>query len=98
MMARVNPVSDTYEALLVTRTTTATFSSTEPHVAELLDTPPATTTSKRSTEQWVEMEPLLDSVSDSFPGETDDVEDRGEADTWEEWHVRSRHARVPTTR
>src|SRR3989442_1704068 len=99
MMARVNPLSDASEALLVTRTTTAAvFSTTEPQFAEVLDTLPATTTSKRSTEQWVEMEPLLDSVPDSFPGDTDDVEDRGEASTVEQRHVRSRHARVTTTR
>jgi RNA polymerase primary sigma factor len=98
MMARVNPVSDAYEALLVTRTTTAAFSSTEPQFAEVLDRLPAKTTSKHSTEQWVEMEPLLDSVSDSFPGETDEVEDRSEAAPWEERQGRERPARVPTTR
>ncbi len=99
MIARVTPVSDASEALLVTRTTTAAvFSTTEPHFAEVLDTLPAKTTSKRSTEQWVEMEPLLDSVPDSLPGETDEVEDRGEAAPWEERQGRSRHARVPTTR
>ncbi len=98
-MARVNPLSDAYEALLVTRTTTAAvFSTTEPRFAEVLDTLPAKTTSKRSTEQWVEMEPLLDRVPDSLPGETDDVEDRGEADTLEVRQGRSRHARVTTTR
>src|SRR5579864_6868524 len=98
MMARVTPVSDASEALLVTRITTAAFSSTEPHFADVLDRLPATTTSKHSTEQWVEMEPLLDSISDSFPGETDDMEDSSEADTLEERQVRSRPARVPTTR
>ena len=98
-MARVTPVSDASEALLVTRTTTAAvFSTTEPHCAEVLDRPPATTTSKRSTEQLVEMEPLLDSVPDSLAGETDEVEDRSEAAPWEERQVRSRHARVSTTR
>src|SRR5579864_8535236 len=98
MMARVTPVSDASEALLVTRITTAAFSSTEPQFAEVLDRQPATTTSKHSTEQWVEMEPLLDSVSDSFPGETDEVEDRSEAAPWEERQGRERPARVPTTR
>jgi len=81
-MSIVSSVSDAYKALLVTRTTTAAaFSSNEPHFAEVLDTPQAKTTSKRSTEQWVEMEPLLDRVPDSLPRETDDVEDNGEADT-----------------
>ena len=97
-MAIVNPVSDVYEGLLVTRTTTAAFSSTEPHFADVLDTPPAKTSLKHLTEQWVEMEPLLERVSDSLRGETDDVEDSGEVDTSEERQVRSQHARVTTTR
>ena len=49
-MSIVSSVSDAYKALLVTRTTTAAaFSSNEPHFAEVLDTPQAKTTSKRST-------------------------------------------------
>ncbi len=97
-MAILSPMGDVGETLLTTLATAAVFSTTESNFKEDLDTLLTKTTSKCSTKQLVEMEPLLDILPDSLPGETHDVEDGVEIDTIGELQVRSGHARVTTTR
>ncbi len=93
-MAIVNPISDAYEALLITSTTsstTAVFPSTEPNFEVDLDALLTKTTSKLATKPLVEMEHLLSEAHDSLFGESDDVEEGSKADKLEELSTRSHH-------
>ncbi len=98
-MAIVNPVSDAYEALLATPTTrAAVFPTTASNFEVALDALLTRTTSKRTTEPLVELEPPVEERYTSLPGETDDAEERSETEVLEELPTIAQYTRATTTR
>ncbi len=98
-MAIVNPVSDAYEALLATPTTrAAVIPTTASNFEVALDALLTRTTSKRTTEPLVELEPPVEERYASLPGETDDAEERSETEVLEELPTIAQYTRATTTR
>jgi RNA polymerase primary sigma factor len=91
-MAIVNPVSDAYETLLTTPTTTAVFPSTKPNFEGDLDALLTKTTSRRTTKPLVEMESRLNEEHNVLSGEPYDLEEVRKANVQEELSTRTHHA------
>jgi Sigma-70, region 4 len=93
MMAILSPIRDVGETLLTTLATIEVSATTEPSVEVDVVTLLTKTTSMRTTKPLVEIEPPLDEVRDSLPGETGDMKGRSETGALEELyaHVTTTH-------
>jgi RNA polymerase primary sigma factor len=93
MMAILSPIRDVGETLLTTLATIEVSPTTEPSVEVDVVTLLTKTTSMRTTKPLVEIEPPLDEVRDSLPGETGDMKGRSETGALEELyaHVTTTH-------
>ncbi len=93
MMAILSPIRDVGETLLTTLATLVVSPTTEPSVEVDAATLLTKTTSMRTTKPLVEIEPPLDEVCDSLPGETGDMKGRSETGALEELyaHVTTTH-------
>src|SRR6266704_1932475 len=87
MMAILSPIRDVGETLLTTLATIVVSPTTEPSVEVDVATLLTKTTSMRTTQPLVEIEPPLDEVCDSLPGETGDMKGRSETGALEELYA-----------